>query len=43
MEYVMNGPGDWELESIGDWRDPLCDGERAMTSRGQLVHLVGEG
>ena len=42
VEHVMDGPGRWELESIGDGRDPFRDGERAMTSRGQFVRLIGE-
>ena len=41
VKYIMDGPGGWELESIGDRGDPFCDREGAMTSRGQLVRLIG--
>ena len=43
VEYVMDSPGGWELELIGDRGDPFRDREGAMTSRGQFVRLIGQG
>ena len=43
VEHVMDGPGCRQLESVGDGGDSFGDGEGAMTSRGQLVRLIGEG
>ena len=43
VEYVMDGPGGWESESVGNRGDPLRDCKGAMTSRGQFVRLIGQG
>jgi hypothetical protein len=42
MEDVMNGPGLWELELIGDRRDSLIDHKGAMTFRGEFGRSIRE-
>ena len=43
MEYVVDGPGRWELELISNRQHPLRDKERSMTFGGQLARLIREG
>ena len=42
MEYVMDGPGRWELELISNRRYLLHNREGSMTFRGQLARLIRE-
>ena len=43
MEYVMDGPGRGESESISDGRNLFHDEEWAVAFRGQLERLIREG
>ena len=43
VEYVVDGPGCRQLESISDRRDSFCDGEGTMTSGGEFVRLIWKG